>query len=50
MHHSISWELVKLEHEERIRRAQRSRQVTAAIKARSRPSFFKALLLLLGLA
>ncbi len=50
MHYSVCLDLVKLEHAERIRRAERDRQVVAAIKAQPRPAFLKGLLLLLALA
>ncbi len=51
MHSNIYLELIKMEHAERIRKAEQDRQAVAAIKAQPGPSFLKRLqLLLLALA
>ncbi len=50
MHSDIYLELIKMEHAERIRRAEQDRQLVSTIKAQPWPSFLKRLALLLALA
>lgn len=49
MQRNVLFDLVKMEHAERIRKAEQDRLFMAAVKAQPRPSLLKSLLLLLAL-